>query len=169
MRARVDAMNVACGMAKFLESSGSCALACLALFATFAMSGCAGDLPSHRGTDVQAGCTSPHFEVLQAISEDSATRRNSGFNFDQPEVVVLWGKMPATADACGFVRGRVKLIRSASGTDRDRSIIAIEKLYYDEDAAFIGVWFPPTGMNGDFFLRRKAGRWQVVESELWEN
>jgi len=69
---------------------------------------------------------------------------------------------------CEADGGRFQFVKSSS-YDRTSPFIAIEKLYFDGDAAFMEIGFPPTGKNADVFLRKEEGVWRVKKTHLWEN
>lgn len=139
-----------------------CSVASLMLF----MNGCSRDFLPGRNTE----CRPTHFEILQAIADDAEIHSYAAAHFESRETTFLWDRMPAKAQGCGTARSGIKLVRSSSpGFDHTRNFIAIYKMYYDGDAAFVEVGFPPTGKNGDVFLRKRAGKWVVVEKSLWES
>ncbi|MEB1528176.1 hypothetical protein [Xanthomonas sp. WHRI 7945] len=130
------------------------------------MGGCSG--PVHPMEN--AKCSFTHFDVLKAVADNSEIRGYAKEHFAPPEVTFLWDGMPARIEACGVARGGMRIVRSSSpGFNQRNGFIAIEKMYYDGDAAFLEIGFPPTGKNGDVFLRKRAGKWVVVEKLLWES
>lgn len=139
---------------------------CLAAALMLLMNGCSRDPVPGRNTE----CRPTHFEILQAIADDAEIRNYAAAHFESRETTFLWDRMPAKAQVCGTLRSGIKLVRSSSPSfDRTTDFIAIYKMYYDEDAAFVEIGFLPTGKNGDVFLRKRAGKWVVVEKSLWES
>lgn len=114
-------------------------------------------------------CASPHYGLLQAIAKDAKIGKLSGYDFDQKEIVVLWSSMPSVAEACGARHGRMTVFRSLPGVGSEHGAITVEKMYFDDDVAFMEIGFPPTAVNADVLLRKRAKEWVVVESKLWEN
>ena len=132
---------------------------------TLSVSGCA----RNPQTVESAPCTLVHIEVLQAVHDDIEIRDYAGAHFESPHPF-LWERMPSKLEACGVEKGDVKIVRSSSADfDSKQEFIAVWKMYFDDDAAFVEVGFPPTGKNGDVFLRKRDGRWVVVDKLLWEN
>lgn len=137
----------------------------LVALVTLCMGGCARNPQAGESTT----CTLTHIEVLQAIHDDIEIRDYAGAHFESPHPF-LWERMPSKLEACGVEKGDVKIVRSSSADfDSKQEFIAVWKMYFDEDAAFVEVGFPPTGKNGDVFLRKRGGRWVVVDKLLWEN
>ena len=77
--------------------------------------------------------------------------------------------MPAVAEVCGTRHGRMTVLRYLPGVGSEHGAVTIEKMYFDDDVAFMEIGFPPTAMNADVLLRKRAEEWVVVESNLWEN
>jgi len=139
-----------------------CVVASLVLL----MNGCSRDSLSGRNAE----CRLTHFEVLRAIADDAEIRHYAAAHFESRETTFLWDRMPTKVQECGTSRSGIKFVRSSSpGFDPHHDFIAIEKMYFDEDAAFVEIGFPPTGKNSDVFLRKVAGKWVVVEKYLWES
>ncbi|MBN6112402.1 hypothetical protein [Xanthomonas bonasiae] len=137
---------------------------CLGL--AFLISGCARTPQSMQHT---GNCATP-FEILQAVADDPETKAYAAAHLESRGIAVLWDAMPPSLEACGPSGNRFKFARLSSPSFDSRSdFVAIDKLYFDADAAFLEISFPPTGKNGDFFLRRKAGKWVIAEKTLWES
>ncbi|WP_185821369.1 hypothetical protein [Xanthomonas sp. GW] len=140
----------------------------LCVVASIALAVCGCSVNSHSVEG--AKCNSNHFDVLRAIADNSEIRGYAKEHFSSREITFLWDGMSSKVEACGVVNGGMKIVRSSSpGFNHQDEFIAIEKMYFDDDAAFVEVGFPPTGKNGDVFLRKRAGKWVVVEKLLWES
>lgn len=140
----------------------------LLLFALVSLSlgGCARDLQVVEKTT----CSPVPIEVLQAVRDDTEIRGYASAHFELSQTPFLWDRMPSKMETCGVAKGGVKIVRSSSTDfDRKREFIVVEKMYFDDDAAFVEIGFPPTGKNGDVFLRKRAGKWVIVDKLLWVN
>lgn len=139
---------------------------CIILFYTILGVGC-----SRESHPLMSGeCNLVHMDVLQAIADNPEVRLYAKEHFEAPGVIFLWEKMPSKVQSCGTARGWIKIMRSSSPQFDGRDFfISIDKMYFDDDAAFVEISFPPTGKNGDIFLRKRAGKWVVVEKLLWES
>jgi hypothetical protein len=127
--------------------------------------GCSRD--SHVLTESK--CDLEHMSVLQEIVDNSEIRNYAKDHFEAPETVFLWDQMPPNVEACGAENGSVKIIRSSSPeASRNGGFIAVYKMYFDNDAAFVEIGFPPSGKNADVFLRKKSGKWVVTQKRMWE-
>ncbi|WP_369935306.1 hypothetical protein [Xanthomonas tesorieronis] len=128
--------------------------------------GCA---PAPQAMQDAGTCATP-FEILQAVADDPETETYAAAHLESRSIAVLWNAMPPSLEACGPSGNPFSFTRSSSPSFDPRSeFIAIDKLYFDADAAFLEISFPPTGKNGDFFLRRKAGKWVIAQKALWES
>lgn len=85
------------------------------------------------------------------------------------EVVILWEDVASHRKACPGNHGSLRIIASSHPDFNSRKpFVFVERLYYDEDAAFIGLHLVPSGKNVDALMRKKNGTWRVVESTFWE-
>lgn len=132
----------------------------------FLIGGCA---RAPQSMEDAGNCATP-FEILQAVADDPETKAYAAAHLEARGIAVLWNAMPPSLEACGPSGNRFRFARSSSSRFDPRSeFVAIDKLYFDADAAFLEISFPPTGKNGDFFLRRTAGKWVVAQKTLWES
>lgn len=141
----------------------------LLLFALVSLSlgGCA---RNPQAAEKVATCSLAHIDILQAIHDDIEIRNYAAAHFESSHTPFLWDRMSSKMEACGVTKGRVKIVRSSSTDfDRNREFIIVEKMYFDDDAAFVEIGFPPTGRNGDVFLRKRAGKWVIADKLLWVN
>lgn len=117
-----------------------------------------------------ASCEANPSDLLAAIARDDGFRGYASEHFSKPRVIVLMDQVLPGSRACKKQGDpRFVFIRTSSGHDRSGGFIFVEKIYIDDDVAFLELGFPPTGKNGDALLRRKSGVWSVVQSRLWEN
>lgn len=137
----------------------------LCLIIAFALFGCAKS-SSERG----APCSHDPVAIIQAASSDSALSAYGGDGWGSSRINVLWDgdESSSSLPLCEANGGRFQFVKSSS-YDRTSPFIAIEKLYFDDDAAFMEIGFPPTGKNADVFLRKEEGVWRVKKTHLWEN
>lgn len=122
-----------------------------------------------NGADSPEKCSSDAIEVIKALAANPDFNKYAGDHFNSAEITVLWDSMPRSAKICKEENFNINFVRSSSNFDRKSMFIYIEKMYIDEDAAFVEVGFPPTGKNGDALLRKRSGVWIVNQSSLWEN
>lgn len=117
---------------------------------------------------MEEGC--PPLDLLETIQRDPEIEHYATGLFNEPRLLVLWDDMPEKLEECSNEGDQIRFIRSSTpSADRRPPFILIEKMYFDTDAAFVQAYLYPSGKNIDAFMRKKSGRWQVVESSLWEN
>lgn len=128
--------------------------------------GCARNAPQES----DKGCDSSHLAILQTALDDSAFRRYAGSYLEADKrLVLVWDEMPSQASACGRAGAGFVVVKSSELQPVDRGkFIGVNKMYYDDSAAYVDLMLYPTGKNSDFFLRNKSG-WKVTQRELWEN
>lgn len=122
-----------------------------------------------NGGDSPAKCSSDAIQVIGALAGNPDFNKYAADHFQSSEMNVLWDSMPRDTKMCKVENLNINFVRCSSDFDRNSVFIYIEKMYIDEDAAFVEVGFPPTGMNGDALLRKRSGAWVVTQSSLWEN
>lgn len=134
--------------------------------ASLSLGGCARSPQAAKN----ATCSLAHLEILQTIHDDIEIKGHARAHFESPQTPFLWDRMPSKIEACGIAKGSVKIVRSSSTDfDRKHEFVIVEKMYFDDDAAFVEIGFPPTGKNGDVFLRKRDGKWVIVDKLLWVN
>lgn len=122
-----------------------------------------------RSDDRSGGCHAAPQDILRAAASDPRLSDYGAEGWATPGALVLWDRGSAELPPCASRSDQFRFVRSSSGFDRSHPFIAIEKLYFDDDAAFIELGFPPTGKNADVFMRKEAGTWRVKQTHLWEN
>ncbi|HYG07077.1 MAG TPA: hypothetical protein VD865_11830 [Stenotrophomonas sp.] len=108
-------------------------------------------------------------EILAVVNQNSDVVKYYGGPILAARLPVLWDERPNGQQACSLVGGSGFVRSLTPHFDSRSSFIAIEKFYYDNDAAFLEIYFPPSGKNAEFFMRKRDGRWLIVEKMLWEN
>jgi len=85
------------------------------------------------------------------------------------DLVLIWDDMPSNTKQCKAGEHSFLFTKTSELPVKNRNrYIAVTKMYYDEDAAFVELMLYPTGMNAEFFLRNNSG-WKVVQRDLWES
>ncbi|MEG2805071.1 hypothetical protein [Stenotrophomonas sp.] len=107
-------------------------------------------------------------ELLKAVANDRDFARYAGDHLHAKKIAVVWGFAPLGYKQCDREESPYILVKSMAEFDQNAAYMVLYKLYFDDDAAFIEFGFPPTGQNGDAFLRKRSGRWVVTQSMLWE-
>ncbi|MDV0439134.1 hypothetical protein [Xanthomonas sacchari] len=117
-----------------------------------------------------AQCSPQSVEILLAIKSDSEIYEYGATHFKLPHVPFLASQINSSEKLCSDERRGVRVVYlTTPGFSQSRPFISIDKIYFDDDAAFVEISFPPTGKNADVFLRKKAGVWRVVRKEMWES
>ncbi|UYK65143.1 hypothetical protein NG831_12960 [Xanthomonas sacchari] len=124
--------------------------------------------------DARAGkvvqCSPQSVEILLAIKSDSEIAEYGATHFKSPNVPFLASQINLSKKLCSDEGRGVRVVYlTAPGFSQSRPFINIDKIYFDDDAAFVEISFPPTGKNADVFLRKRAGVWRVIKKEMWES
>lgn len=113
-------------------------------------------------------CDASAADIIKAIADDRDFDKYAGDHFQAKRVVVLWHLAPSGYKQCGEENSQYRFVKSIVEFDRNSNVLVVDKMYFDDDAAFVELRFPPTGKNGAAFLRKRAGKWVVTQSTLWE-
>lgn len=127
-------------------------------------SGCAQKLD-----DRSSMCNFEPNEIIRAVSSDPRLRSYAAESWATPRAVVLWDRSSAQESPCASASDQLLFVKSSTDFDRSQPFVAIEKIYYDENAAFVEIGFPPSGKNADVFMRKGSTGWRVKQLHLWEN
>ncbi|WNH43338.1 hypothetical protein [Xanthomonas hawaiiensis] len=124
--------------------------------------------------DARAGkiaqCSPQSVEILLAIKGDSEIAEYGATHFGSPNTPFLASQITTSEKLCSDEARGVRVVYLATpGFSQGRPFINIDKIYFDDDAAFVEISFPPTGKNADVFLRKKGGVWRVIRKEMWES
>lgn len=115
-------------------------------------------------------CGAAHIRIIKAVLDDAELKAYGKNYFSgSPDIEILWDGAPAPSTSCTDSSPAFVVSRSSSRRDHLSSrYVGVNKLYYDDSAAYIELMLRPTGMNGDFFLRKEQGKWKVKMRELYE-
>ncbi|MET0548696.1 MAG: hypothetical protein ABW002_05425 [Xanthomonas sp.] len=117
-----------------------------------------------------AQCSPQSVEILLAVKDDLGIAEYGAANLKSPDVPFLASQINSSEKLCSDERRGVRVVYiTTPGFGQSRPFISIDKIYFDDDAAFVEISFPPTGKNADLFLRKKGGVWRVMKREMWES
>lgn len=117
-----------------------------------------------------AQCSPQSIEILLEVKNDSEIAEYGATHLKSPDVPFLASQINSNEKLCSDERRGVRVVYiTTPGFSQSRPFISIDKIYFDDDAAFVEISFPPTGKNADVFLRKKAGVWRVMKKEMWES
>lgn len=126
--------------------------------------GCSGS----NATSLEKNCDSVEAKIVSKVLSDPELRKyaRTHLNSNQ-EVVVIWEQSSRPERSCKAQGLVFSLASSSAIDDKLNRYVLITKMYYDDTAAFVEVSLPPTGKNGDLFLRNISG-WKVTQRSFWE-
>lgn len=146
-----------------LQVSPASAALLFCLFLASFTTGC-----SRRGVDKMVDCSAEYSAIVASIGRYPELFKYTNVRITD-EVVILWEDVASHQKACPGNHGSLRIIASSHPDFNSRKpFVFVERLYYDEDAAFIGLHLVPSGKNVDALMRKKNGTWRVVESTFWE-
>lgn len=129
------------------------------------MGGCAKkEIPTSGSNRDSAPC-----DIFQAVlSDGELTSNTGGYLKDVKNLMLVWDGATQTQKDCRDIAAAFTLTKSSRLEVKpgDKYVVA-DKMYFDEDAAFVELLLLPSGMHGDFFLRKKD-EWRVVQRSMWE-
>lgn len=136
----------------------------LGILLCFVASSCA-----EKSGDRSSVCEFEPKEIMRAASSDPRLSGYGAESWAAPRTVVLWDRGSAEKFLCASTSDQFLLVKSSTEFDRSQPFVAVEKLYFDDSAAFVELGFPPSGKNADVFMRKDGGIWRVKQIHLWEN
>lgn len=147
-----------------LHVSGASAVFLSFLLLASLMTGC-----SRRAVDKAADCSAEYSVIVESIGRDPDFVKYTNLRISDG-AVILWEDVASHQRACPGNHGGLRIIASSHPDFSSREpFVLVERLYYDEDAAFIGLHLVPSGKNVEALMRKRNGKWVVVEKLLWEN
>lgn len=123
---------------------------------------------SRRAVEKAPDCSAEYSAIVESVGRDPEFVKYTNVRITD-EVVILWEDVASHQKACPGNHGSLRIIASSHPDfNSRRPFVFVERLYYDEDAAFIGLHLVPSGKNVDALMRKKNGKWRVVESTFRE-
>jgi len=152
----------------FIKCQFSTGLFLAFLVALFASTGNAS--PQRPSAEKTERCNSQGIDILLAIKGDAEISGYGATHFKVNDVPFLASEVNSNERLCQIETKGIKVVHlSAPGFNQKIPFINVDKMYFDDDAAFVEISFPPTGKNADVFLRKKAGVWKVTRKGMWES
>ena len=127
------------------------------------MAGC-----SRRANDKSVGCSAEYSAIVEAIGRNPDFVKYTNLKISDG-VVILWEDVASHQKKCPDNHQSLRIIASSHPEFSSREpFVFVERLYYDEYAAFIGLHLVPSAKNVDALMRKRHGKWVVVEKLFWE-
>jgi hypothetical protein len=120
-----------------------------------------------RSTVVVDRCGEEFEGIVKAASSNSEIKGYAG-DFVSERLPMVWDGNGRGLGACPNDTIGALTNSSSRSSMRGHPYVLINRLYFDNDAAFIDLHFSPSGKNVDAFMRKRNGVWRVVEKGMWE-